>query len=48
MGCEMFAAVDGESAPVLLGKVPEWFEEWEQVLSRFQYDSELTCPNQIY
>jgi thiamine biosynthesis lipoprotein len=46
MGCEMLAAVDGESD--LLAKVPEWFEEWEQVLSRFRYDSELTRLNQTH
>ncbi|HMB22715.1 MAG: FAD:protein FMN transferase [Chloroflexota bacterium] len=48
MGCEMLAVVDGESTPSLLAKVPEWFEEWEQVLSRFRYDSELTRLNQIH
>lgn len=48
MGCEMLAVVDGESAPSLLAKVPEWFEEWEQVLSRFRYNSELTRLNQIH
>jgi thiamine biosynthesis lipoprotein len=48
MGCEMLAAVDGEFAPALLAKVPEWFEEWEQILSRFRYDSELTRLNQIH
>jgi thiamine biosynthesis lipoprotein len=48
MGCEMLAVVDSESTPALLAKVPEWFEEWEQVLSRFRYDSELTRLNQIH
>ncbi len=48
MGCEMLAAVDGESEPTLLAKVPEWFEEWEQALSRFRYDSELTRLNQTH
>ncbi|MGB8983671.1 MAG: FAD:protein FMN transferase [Anaerolineales bacterium] len=48
MGCEMLAVVDRESAPALLAQVPEWFEEWEQVLSRFRYDSELTRLNQIH
>ena len=48
MGCEMLAVVDRESTPSLLAKVPEWFEEWEQVLSRFRYDSELTRLNQIH
>jgi FAD:protein FMN transferase len=48
MGCEMLAVVDSEPAPLLLPKVPEWFEEWEQVLSRFRFDSELTQLNQIH
>lgn len=48
MGCEMLAIVDSESTPALLARVPEWFEEWEQVLSRFRYDSELTRLNQIH
>jgi thiamine biosynthesis lipoprotein len=48
MGCEMLAVVDRQPAPALLAKVPEWFEEWEQVLSRFRYDSELTRLNQIH
>jgi thiamine biosynthesis lipoprotein len=46
MGSEILAVVDSESRPSLLTKVPEWFEEWEQVLSRFRYDSELTQLNQ--
>ena len=45
MGCEMLAVVDSESAPLLLAKVPEWFEEWEQALSRFRFDSELMRLN---
>ena len=48
MGCEMLAVVDRESTPSLLAEVPEWFEEWEQVLSRFRYDSELTRLNQTH
>jgi thiamine biosynthesis lipoprotein len=48
MGCEMLALVDSESVPDQLAQVPEWFEEWEQVLSRFRYDSELTRLNQIH
>jgi thiamine biosynthesis lipoprotein len=28
-----------------LNQVPEWFEEWEQTLSRFRYDSELSRLN---
>jgi FAD:protein FMN transferase len=48
MGCEMLAVIASESAPLLLAKVPEWFEEWEQALSRFRFDSELTRLNQIH
>ena len=48
MGCEMLAAVDCESPSSLLARVPDWFDEWEQILSRFRYDSELTRLNQIH
>ena len=44
----MLAALDSESASQLLSRVPEWFEEWEQVLSRFRYNSELTRLNQTH
>ncbi|RPJ28125.1 MAG: FAD:protein FMN transferase [Chloroflexi bacterium] len=44
----MLALVDRDPTPASLAKVPEWFEEWEQVLSRFRYDSELTRLNQIH
>lgn len=48
MGCEMLAVLDSESTSQLLPHVPEWFEEWEQILSRFRIDSELTRLNQIH
>jgi FAD:protein FMN transferase len=48
MGCEMLAVVDSESPSTQLAQVPLWFEEWEQVLSRFRYDSELTRLNQTH
>ena len=48
MGCEMLAAVESESVSSPLAKVPEWFEGWEQVFSRFRYDSELTRLNEIH
>lgn len=48
MGCKMLAIVEREAEPTTLSFVPEWFEEWEQVLSRFRYDSELTLLNQIH
>ena len=48
MGCQMLAVVDGAHQPSILPRVPEWFEEWEQVLSRFRYNSELTRLNQAH
>ena len=43
----MLAIIDGrdESPPPVLQQVPLWFEEWEQVLSRFRSDSELSRLN---
>ena len=47
MGCQMNATVFSDSAAAVkqLEQVPAWFEEWEQVLSRFREDSELSCFN---
>ncbi len=47
MGCEMQVIVDNENnEPAdMLDQVPAWFEEWEQVLSRFRNDSELSQLN---
>lgn len=47
MGTEMLVCVDNGSdqSPLELTNVPGWFEEWEQVLSRFRVDSELTRLN---
>jgi thiamine biosynthesis lipoprotein len=47
MGCSMLAIIEQESeeAPDDLDRVQEWFEEWEQTLSRFRYDSELSRLN---
>lgn len=47
MGTEMLVCVDNGSdiPPAELADVPNWFEEWEQVLSRFRADSELTRLN---
>lgn len=47
MGTEMLACVDNGSdqPPAELADVPGWFEEWEQILSRFRVDSELTRLN---
>jgi len=48
MGCDMLAVADSDIEPKILSSVPVWFEEWEQSLSRFRYDSELTRLNQIH
>jgi FAD:protein FMN transferase len=47
MGCHMLAALDSTSqrAVSLLQQVPEWFELWEQSLSRFRENSELSQLN---
>ena len=47
MGCHMLAVVDGGDAPVAmyLAAVPHWFEAWEQQLSRFRPDSDLSHLN---
>ncbi len=48
MGCQMLAIVDADSrlAAKQLAQVPQWFEEWEQHLSRFRESSELNELNQ--
>jgi thiamine biosynthesis lipoprotein len=47
MGCRMLAIIEQESeaAPDILDQVPKWFEDWEQTLSRFRADSELSRLN---
>lgn len=47
MGCQMLAVLDDTSAQAtrLLAQVPGWFEGWEQTLSRFRQDSELSQLN---
>jgi thiamine biosynthesis lipoprotein len=47
MGSRMHAILDASSvkAETALADVPAWFEEWEQCLSRFRPDSELSCLN---
>lgn len=47
MGSQMLAIVESNSKdpPVILDQVPEWFEAWEQALSRFRHDSELSRLN---
>ena len=43
MGCRMLAMLESAQpeAPDALAQVPNWFEDWEQALSRFRVDSEL-------
>jgi FAD:protein FMN transferase len=47
MGSRMLALLDGpgDQAEEALGRLPEWFEEWEQVLSRFRSGNELDRLN---
>lgn len=50
MGCDMLAILeqDTETVPDILNNVPAWFEEWEQSLSRFRLDSELSRLNRTF
>jgi thiamine biosynthesis lipoprotein len=48
MGCDMLAILESDIVSQTLPIVTHWFEEWEQVLSRFRMDSELTRLNQIH
>ena len=41
----MEALVDSASYPSILDEFPAWFDDWEQALSRFRIDSELTLLN---
>ncbi|MFN8411771.1 MAG: FAD:protein FMN transferase [Anaerolineales bacterium] len=47
MGCEMLALLEQEevSIPPILNQVPTWFEDWEEALSRFRLNSELSQIN---
>ncbi len=47
MGTDMLACIDNgaDQPPPELADIPSWFEEWEQCLSRFRPDSELTRLN---
>jgi thiamine biosynthesis lipoprotein len=45
MGCKILALIDSGFCPSILGEVSNWFEDWEQVLSRFRSDSELSQLN---
>jgi len=50
MGGEMLAILEGgmDSPPSILDRVPGWFEDWEQILSRFRTDSELSRLNRTF
>jgi thiamine biosynthesis lipoprotein len=50
MGCDMLVILElaSESEADVLKNVPIWFEEWEQSLSRFRLDSELTRLNRTF
>src|SRR5690242_11890843 len=47
MGCEMLVILDtaGPETARRLAAVPRWFERWEQSLSRFRPNSELSRLN---
>src|SRR3712207_271604 len=47
MGCQILAALDDDGATSMeaLSSVPHWFSEWEEQLSRFRPDSELSILN---
>lgn len=47
MGCQMLGLLDGDapSASTMLAELPIWFAGWEQSLSRFRDDSELSIVN---
>jgi thiamine biosynthesis lipoprotein len=47
MGSQMLALLDStdDEADETLAQLPDWFEEWEQVLSRFRPGNELDCLN---
>jgi thiamine biosynthesis lipoprotein len=46
MGSKMLVLMDTEKPPTMLAEAPDWFEGWEQALSRFRIDSELTQLNE--
>lgn len=46
MGCKCKVVLETENkSTTILNSVPMWIEEWEQTLSRFRSDSELTILN---
>ena len=45
MGSQILVAIESPSIPEELDNVPNWFEEWEDSLSRFRPNSELSKVN---
>ncbi|MFT3895978.1 MAG: FAD:protein FMN transferase [Anaerolineales bacterium] len=45
MGCEMLVALDHPEPIKELEQVPQWFEHWESLFSRFRLDSESSRVN---
>ena len=45
MGCRIFIASDSPSPPAGFTEIPQWFDQWENHLSRFRPDSELNQLN---
>jgi len=50
MGSNLLVVLEtkSDSRPAILDEVPGWFEDWEQTLSRFRIDSELSRLNQTF
>ena len=47
MGSQIFVAVESPLPPTELNNVSNWFEEWEESLSRFRPNSELSKVNRV-
>lgn len=45
MGSKISVILDDDDPRRVLDQVPQWFEEWEQTLSRFRLDSEVSMLN---
>lgn len=45
MGCRIFIITDSPSQPEIYPEIPQWFDKWEDHLSRFRPDSELNRIN---
>ncbi len=45
MGSKVLALLDADDPAPIIDQVQLWFDEWEQTLSRFRLDSELSRLN---